>query len=313
MAESSSAAKKTEFLWVPGQGPSSDALERLGRHCPKPKQTMGEAWFMSAERRIYTELERPDVEELSHDELDRVFWAITSGPECFGIEDNWDEWYYFLLWYLLEKDKCICGLNIEYLVSAYLVLDDCTPRAPYAEYSQDLLQTLGRAIMSQRLWDESQDLKSRINRVAEWGEEPSCSGAVSASMSLCLQLLGEDQIPNWVQSILQIGGNHWRANLLCWFVSAHNLRFEPKLFGKTDARLFPYIGWKNDFLIRHSQAKFLKWKLDYFFENLREQLDLPRFMIWMEPLFDDQGIANQFNQWSIAERYVDYVLTGKKY
>lgn len=73
MAKESQAAKKTEFLWVPGEGPSSDALKRLARHCPKPKETTGEAWFMSDERRIYTELERPDVETIPHGEMERIF------------------------------------------------------------------------------------------------------------------------------------------------------------------------------------------------------------------------------------------------
>lgn len=313
MAENSSAANKTEFLWVPGQGPSSDALKRLARHCPKPKQTMGEAWFLSEKRRLFTELERQDIEKISHFDMQPIFFEMTSGPNCFGMEDNWDEWFSFLLWYFLEKDECLCGINIEYLVSAYLVMDDCSSRALYPQYSQDLLQTLGRAIMSQLFWDEAHDLKHDVHRVTQWMNGPSCSGAVSASLCICLQLLKEEQIAPWVHSILQIAGTNWRANLLCWFVAAHNLRFEPESFGDVDGRLFPSIEWEHDYLIQKRQARFLKWKLDFFFENLREQLDLARFMIWMEPLFDDQRIANQFNQWSITERYADYVLTGKKY
>lgn len=274
---------------------------------------MGEAWFIGEKRRIYTELERPDIEELTHAEMDRIFWDITSGPSCFGMEDNWDDWFYYLLGYLLEKDSCNCGVNIEYLVSAALVVEEYFTARPYKEYRTDLRDSLGRAILSQRLWDEQDDPIESIHRVGNWRNGPECSGPISASMFLCLELLDEDQIEGWVHSILKISGTHWRANLLCWFLSAHQILFEPKLFGNVDYRSFPDIQWKNDYLVESARFHVRKWSLQMFFERLREQLDLQRFMIWMEPIFDHQGIAHQFNQWSITERYADYVLAGKKY
>lgn len=312
-AEKSQAVKKTEFLWTPGEGPSADALKRLARHCPKPEETMGEAWFMSENRRIYTELKRADLEKIPHAEMERIFWDITSGPSCFGMEDNWDEWFCFLLWYLLEKESCRCGKNIEYLVSCALVMEEYFTKRPYAQYKTDLRDTLGRAIMGKCFWSEQDDLISDIHRAELWHRGPACSGAISASMFLCLELLEEDQVEDWLQSILLISGMYWRVNILCWLLSAHDLLFAPESFANVDGRLFPSIEWEYDYLLPSARVRVRKWSLELFFEKLREHLDLPRFMIWMEPLFDDQSIASQLNNWSITERYADYVLTGKKY
>lgn len=312
-AESKQSKGKTEFLWVPGQGPSSDALKRLARLCPKPSKTMGEAWFIGEKRRIFTELERTDIEMLTHKEMEKVFFEITSGPHCFGKEDNWNEWFYFLLWYLLEKENCACGANIENLVSAAFVMNTVFSELPYLQYKSDLRNTLGRAIMSKLYWNELDDLTDEANRVDCWSGEPFCCGAVSSSLFLSLELLEAEQLEAWLQSILRISGTYWRANVLCWFLSAHNLLFQSDSFCNVDNRLFPSIQWEHDYLVASARVRFDRRKLELFFETLREQLDLQRFMIWMEPLFDDQGIANQLNQWSITERYVDYVLTGKKY
>lgn len=313
MAEKGKASKKADFIWVPGEGPSSDALKRLARHCPKPKQTMGEAWFLSEKRHIYTELERTDLESIQHAQMERIFWDMTSGPGSFGLEDNWDEWFNYLLWYLLEKESCLCGKNIEYLVSACLVLDAQASSEPYSQYKDDLRDTLGRAIMAKPYWDETQDLIERIHRVGEWRHGPECSGAISATLFLCLELLEEEQISSWLESMLRISGIHWRTNLLCWFVSAHNLQFVPHSFGNVDLRLFPTLEWEHDYLVGGSQVRFLKHKLGLLFEKLREQLDFSAFTQWMEPLLDDQSIGSQLSEWSIAERYLDYVLTGEKY
>ena len=43
-----------DFCWVPGVAPDEDARQRLTENFPKPNEPMGEAWFMSNERRIYT-------------------------------------------------------------------------------------------------------------------------------------------------------------------------------------------------------------------------------------------------------------------
>jgi|GEM_PF-5722161 len=313
MAEKSQTAKKTEFLWVPGQGPSSDALKRLARICPKPSKTMGEAWFLGRQRRIFTELERLDVENIPHGDMAKIFWEMTGGVSSFQREDNWDEWFYFLLGYLLEKENCACGKNIEYLVSAGLVINSVFSDVPYPQYKADLRDTLGHAIMCKLYWNELEDLTDDVNGIDSWTNGPLCSGAVSASIFLCLELLKEEQIESWLHSILRISGTYWRANVLCWFLSAHNLLFQPDSFCNVDSRLFPSIEWEHDYLVTSARVRFDKAKLGTFFEKLREQLDFARYMIWMQPLFDDQSIASEFNQWSITERYADYVLTGKKY
>ncbi len=311
--EKSRTTKKTEFLWTPGDGPSSDALKRLARICPKPSKIIGEAWFLGDKRRIFTELERLDVENIPHDIMAKIFWEMTGGVSSFGREDIWNEWFYYLLGYLLEKENCACGANVEYLVSAALVMNTVFPDVPYPQYKNDLRDTLGRAIMSKLYWSETGDLTDDVNGVSSWSNGPSCCGPVSASLFLCLEFLEENQIDDWIYSILRINGIYWRTNLLCWMLSAHNLLFIPDSFCNVDSRLFPSIQWEHDYLVTSAHVRFNRQKFELFFEKLREQLDLARFMLWMEPLFDEPSLAGELNDWSITDRYADYVLTGKKY
>lgn len=303
----------SEFIWVPRRGPSNEALKRFASHCPKPEKAMGEASWMGETRQIYDELLRPDVENISHIDLQEVFFELNSGLSCFGRVDNWDSWFYYLLWYLLETDSCSCGELVEYLISASFTIQATCPERPYLQYSEDLLATLAHAIMSDRYWNEENDLKGEFHRVGRWNQLPACTGPLSASLFLCLELLSVDQFDNWLHSILKIDGMYWKANLSCWFVSAHQLVFEPKLFANVDANLSPCIDWEHDYLIQEAFVRCNKTKLPIFFEKLREQLDLPRYLVWIEPLSDDKRIADAFAAASVTERYADYVLTGKKY
>lgn len=46
-----------KYFWRPGVGIDSAALDRLRIHFTRPKEPMGEAWFMSSERHLFRELQ----------------------------------------------------------------------------------------------------------------------------------------------------------------------------------------------------------------------------------------------------------------
>ena len=70
------------FEWQPGVGADAHALLRLRRTFKRPSETMGEAWFMGDDRRMYDEL-RGELAALSTDQLQGVLRESASGTSCF--------------------------------------------------------------------------------------------------------------------------------------------------------------------------------------------------------------------------------------
>ena len=63
------------FKWVPCRGPSAEAIGRMRAHFPKPKEPMGEAWFLSEERFPYTWPAEEPLSDASAGGLMNVLWA----------------------------------------------------------------------------------------------------------------------------------------------------------------------------------------------------------------------------------------------
>src|SRR5690349_7259505 len=84
------------FLWIPGKGMDAAALARLQEHFVRPKEPMGEAWFMGEERRFYPKL-LDDLGSLRIDEIEAPLVEISSGTGSFGPRDEWNTWYHYLL------------------------------------------------------------------------------------------------------------------------------------------------------------------------------------------------------------------------
>lgn len=85
------------FRWTPGEDPDAGALARLQRRFPRPRVPMGEAWFMSDERRMYTSLLSPDPTAWLREDLRGALWALASGPGCFGHMREWSLWFPYLV------------------------------------------------------------------------------------------------------------------------------------------------------------------------------------------------------------------------
>ncbi len=84
-----------QFFWRPGIGIDATALARLKSHFPRPKEPMGEAWFMGTERRIFHELEG-NIAELSARDLQAPLAEIATGTSSFGPYAEWSAWRGFL-------------------------------------------------------------------------------------------------------------------------------------------------------------------------------------------------------------------------
>jgi hypothetical protein len=84
------------LLWIPGDGIDTAALARMRSHFPKPKEPMGEAWFMCDDRRMYTEL-LGDLDALDARTLKEPLAEIAGGTGSFGPHREWQVWFHHLL------------------------------------------------------------------------------------------------------------------------------------------------------------------------------------------------------------------------
>lgn len=82
-----------QFLWTPGTGVDPLALGRLRSHFPRPAETMGEAWLIGDERRMFDAL-LGDLDQMTTCELQQPLEEIASGTSAFGPQKEWNTWYW---------------------------------------------------------------------------------------------------------------------------------------------------------------------------------------------------------------------------
>ena len=246
-----------QFLWTPGDGVDSAALERLRSYFRRPSEPMGEAWFMGAERRLFREL-LGNLDKLSAFELQQPLGAIASGTSSFGPQQEWSIWYHYLLGAVLPRShESFVSYLLEDLVVGFMALyPNGVYREPYKGFRDDSLLTLGRCMMDGECWDGSNIAIGRIlrcsdnnpNRMWVWWD---ASGDFTASMFFCLKYLPESLVAPWLRSVLEITSPHWRAQVIVWMVGAHDILKGavkwPSEF-REDAR--PSVAWEWSHCLR---------------------------------------------------------------
>jgi len=218
-----------QFLWTPGDGADSSALERLRAHFRKPSKPMGEAWFNTAERRMFHEL-LGDLDQLSTSELQKPLADIASGTSSFGPMREWSIWYYYLLGAVLPRSHdAFVSYLLEDLLTGFMALyPNGVYREPYRGFRDDALLTLSRCMMDGQCWIGSDIAIGTIlrrsnnnpNRVWMWWD---ASGDFTASMFFCLKYLPESLVEPWLRSALEITSPHWRAQVMVWMVGASDI------------------------------------------------------------------------------------------
>ncbi|MEO7716697.1 MAG: hypothetical protein ABIY70_10870 [Capsulimonas sp.] len=239
-----------EFLWRPGHGPDADAIERMTDYFPKPSFPMGEAWFMTDKRKIYSELMTTAPDDLPLENLIKYLDEIGSGTSAFGkLDGEWSDWLHYLLPILAAKagGRTSNGALATDVISAFVTQYPNDVSDSYPDFRMDVLNTLGRWPMGAQFWD-GDDLRPGTvlpgppleGQQIHWWETDS---DVSAVMFFLWKYLKPVEIDSWVGSVFAIKGAHWNANLLVWLVGARNV-----LSGKItqpvefDTRI-PKIGW----------------------------------------------------------------------
>jgi hypothetical protein len=239
-----------QFVWAPGAGYDRGALERLRSKFPRPREPMGEAWFMGDERKMYPEL-AGDLQKLSSYELQQPLTEIASGTSSFGRMNEWTDWYHYLLGQLIPRShEEFVDCLLEYLVTGFMALYPTgNEDEPYEGFKADALHTLGRCIMDESCWSGSEiqlgtmlhRSNNNPNRVWCWWD---ASGDFTSSMFFCLKYLPENLIGAWFDSVLAIPSPHWRAQVLVWMLGASDILTGEKrwpsefVIGQT-----PSVGW----------------------------------------------------------------------
>lgn len=231
-----------QFVWNPGQGVDATALARMRAHFKCPDEPMGEAWFMSAERRLFHELEG-DLATLSAGQLKKPLEEIASGTSSFGPRAEWNSWYHYLLGQLSPRShEHFVSSLLEPLITGFMALyPNGIHSSPYPQFHDDALATLGRCMMDPDCWTGSEIAVGRIlhrsnnnpRQVWCWWD---ASGDFSASLFFCMKYLPEPLIRGWLKSVLDITSPHWRAQMMVWLIGAHEI-----LSGR--------VNWPSEFLV----------------------------------------------------------------
>ena len=218
------------YFWTPGAGPDPNALRRLRALTRLPKQAMGEAWFMSEERRRFVSLMHDDPHQWPDLDLSTALFELSSGTVSFGPQREWHLWCAFLLPRALEllgpgADPFRARRLHPALVTAALIhleqpaFAHLPPHVP-----RDLLDTLGRAMFEPSLWREGRMRANAwclpFDRRTVYGETIDPSQPFAASCALALKLLEPAQLPGWLSSALAIEDPYWRAAWVTWLHAA---------------------------------------------------------------------------------------------
>jgi len=221
---------RTDLIWVPGEGPSAAAIQRLRARFPRPIVPMGEAWFMGEKRKMYDSMldgSDTDFRNFGSDAL----WEMATGLTSFGPIPEWTEWLHYLLGRLpeLADDPVIFAYYSECItafMSHYpLGVSDDAKRYPVRtsadldrDFADDVLATLGRVNLISKHWQSHFDpAKPAINE----------GFLLSAALLLMIKYLADEDLPTWWRSVIAIDNPVWRTNLIVWLASVSPIFIDP--------------------------------------------------------------------------------------
>ena len=254
------------FKWVPCRGPSAEAIERMRAHFKKPSEPMGEAWFLSEERYLYTSLLEEPLAEASADKLIKALWEITSGTGSFGRREEWDAWFKYLLPDLILRGHETHAFEFlfEVTASAFMVIFPSRLGEVYEGFREDALATLGACLMKPEFWGgRGGGIEGETHPAAAFlvsGKEEGAaelanwhagqaSQPMSASLFFCLKYLNGDEIGPWFESVVAIEDPYFRASLAVWLLGALDLLESEEAGPRAMEKSKPEVGWHNSFLL----------------------------------------------------------------
>ncbi|HEV7643629.1 MAG TPA: hypothetical protein VGO50_06740 [Pyrinomonadaceae bacterium] len=271
---------ENQHKWIPGRGPSREALERMREHFPKPKETMGEAWFNTNDRTMFPELNSEETlrkikpQDLSYP----ILFEIVSGTSSFGHREEWDEWFRYLLPYLIERSHERCFFSVYVLqanVSAFINIFWKGIEGEYDGFREDVIATFSHLLMDERFWEKKGEKFSRPAFLTEYRDGadqwklPWDTGTASENLSAMiffnLKYLKAEEIAEWTGSIFAIDDIYWRGALLNWLAAAYDVLREPVIVPSMIEKAKPELQWECSHAMGSRQGD--EEALEYYNDN----------------------------------------------
>lgn len=189
---------------------------------------MGEAWFMSDERKLYPAL-LGNLDEIDDQAIIEPLTEAAVGPSNFGPMQEWTEWFHYLLPRMLQRDwKRLIVHPVELVVTGFVTQHPSSSGPfPYDGFRSDALASLGQYIMSHDFWRVGQmEVPACLHKwegptgIQGWDVT---DGLLSASLMFCTKYLEEYQIAPWFRSALAIENPFWLAQMTTWMIGAYPL------------------------------------------------------------------------------------------
>jgi len=184
---------------------------------------------MSETRTFYSSLLDPKCIVASNPELQIALEEIASGQTSFGPFEEWTAWLHAVLARLpglvgtgrvdLIYENCVTAIVGRYPSGRV--------DAPYAEFFDDVLTTLGVDFVREALWPAGSSAARAFDVSAEWESRVEPGGEFSAAMYLTAKYSTDDGLPIWWQSVIAVDTPSWRAHVLLWMAAASELVTRP--------------------------------------------------------------------------------------
>ncbi|MFG5381383.1 hypothetical protein [Yoonia sp. R2-816] len=272
----------------------------------EPDGLMGEAWFMGETRKMYPQLKHA-LESTSTRYLQEVLEAIGSGISAFGLIEEWENWFQYLLPRLIPRcDEKFVYWLFEDLCTAFLQVDLATADSTHVTPDPQLvLQTLGCVIMSPDRWKDGRINVGRVlhpsnnNPAGIWGWA-NVSGDLAASLIVCLRKVSDEDLDAWVGSIFSIECPYWRAQLLTWYVGAQPLLSGKARFPSQFDDWTPKIGWSWSHVIGGTQGNIIVAKslfptgrVEAFRSAFEGNLANAKLKVWKDEILEIEALRSE--------------------
>lgn len=251
------------FEWTPLSEIDPEAIARMRGHFLKPAEPMGEAWFMSKDRRMFTELQVPDApRKIDPVELSGILGEI-GGTFAFGRRREWDDWFRYLLPDLILRAKEEVypdDMLIGQVVTAFMGVFWKGIREEYPGFRQDVIDTLALVLVDKDLWQIEEDNpvpRFLIPKPVHYKDfkldwhDGKADPSVSALIFFCLKYLGPGEIITWSASLFSVSDIYWKGNLLVWLYGAWDLLNSPVVLPTLIEKAMPRIKWEGSHVLTH--------------------------------------------------------------
>ena len=219
---------------------------------------------MGRKREIYTRLMTKPIRESRVKYLMDALREISSGTHSFGHQDEWDQWFRYLLPELVLRGHETYAFDrlLEHTITAFMQVYWETLDVEYPGFRQDALDSVPISLMGPELWSANPEtpkdatkstpaflLQEHNGRLfIEWWGLQRARPDLSAALFFCLKYLPSAKMRSWVDSLLSIEHPHWKAAFLVWLAGAQPLLTAdtpiPSMLEST-----PSIGWEHSYAL----------------------------------------------------------------